>query len=150
MVRAILAGRKTQMRRIVMPQSSKGRIIAEMQSPFEVGDRLLVKEGMHFDYVVRPYYSADNAEFRYKLSGFSPEMMPKWASRITLEITCLWLERIQEISEAEAIKEGFNANKHTPISRFREAWKTLNGAKSWDNNPWVWVYEFRRVEDEKK
>lgn len=76
--------------------------------------------------------------------------MPRCASRITLEIVSVRVERLQEISEADAIAEGVGGDVTiTPcfaVDRYRELWESINGPGSWDANPWVWVVEFKRVE----
>lgn len=91
--------------------------------------------------------------------------MPRWASRITLEITGVRVERLNDISEQDAMEEGIQCTKgiltgnkkywvpdegyecfSTASSAFRELWESINGAGSWQQNPWVWVVEFRRVE----
>lgn len=80
--------------------------------------------------------------------------MPRIYSRILLEITAVRVERLQDISEADCAKEGapFSycgfAPEDAPDWRgwYRELWETINGAGSWDKNPWVWVVEFRRIE----
>ena len=86
--------------------------------------------------------------------------MPRWASRITLEVTGVRVERLLEISEQDAIAEGVQWPKYDdfePVTidgvtsgpariAFKELWSNINGAASWYSNPWVWVVEFRRVE----
>ena len=77
--------------------------------------------------------------------------MPRWASRITLEITGVRVERLQGISEADAIAEGVRNSLHLPGGRFarenfEHLWWTINGDGSWESNPWMWVIEFKRVE----
>lgn len=90
--------------------------------------------------------------------------MPRWASRIVLEITALRVERLQAISTEQALAEGVrrcerhseagswcyvddvNTCSSNPIHSFELIWKSTNGAGSWDANPWVWVIEFRRVQ----
>lgn len=88
--------------------------------------------------------------------------MPRWASRITLEITDVRVQRLQEISREDAIAEG--VQKHTdehgvndytvggnaffsgnPIDCYRNLWNSINGPGSWDANPWVWTITFRRT-----
>ncbi len=85
--------------------------------------------------------------------------MPRWASRITLEITAVRVERLQAISEADAIAEGVEQYKSgyfkaynckegfctTAFVSFMSLWSQINSPGSWDANPWVWVVEFRRV-----
>lgn len=72
--------------------------------------------------------------------------MPRHASRITLEVTAVRVERLQEITEADAQLEGFQQTNTTLArSEFIRLWKQINGVGSWDANPWVWVIEFKRV-----
>lgn len=86
------------------------------------------------------YYDADD-NLRY---GWKPSIhMPRWASRITLEITGVRVERLQDISEADAIAEG--GTKHFNIDWFGPLWASIYGVDSWNANPWVWVIEFRLV-----
>lgn len=77
--------------------------------------------------------------------------MPRWASRITLEITGVRVERLQDISEADARAEGA-AHHNSPAAMltgyrqgYRLLWMSINGPGSWAANPWVWVLEFRRL-----
>lgn len=87
--------------------------------------------------------------------------MPRWASRITLEITGVRVERLQDISEADALAEGVvkgpdhyappvpekvKAFYDTSARRaYRHIWETINGPGSWAVNPWVWVIEFKVI-----
>lgn len=82
--------------------------------------------------------------------------MPRWASRITLEITNIRVERLHDITEADAVAEGcpglLGPNPDfpdewdpSPVEEYRDLWNTINGSGSWDANPWVWVVEFKRV-----
>ncbi|HHK5369863.1 TPA: hypothetical protein ACQT21_001347 [Pseudomonas aeruginosa] len=86
--------------------------------------------------------------------------MPRWACRILLEITAVRVERLQDISEEQALAEGVRGE---PCDHTRQAcadigcwgdtakgafgflWESLNGEGSWAENPWVWVVEFKRV-----
>ena len=82
--------------------------------------------------------------------------MPRWASRITLEITAVRVERLQDISEADAQAEGCPIECMTPTGDdsgssiygpggYMALWNDINGPRSWDANPWVWVVEFKRI-----
>ena len=88
--------------------------------------------------------------------GWRPSSnMPRWASRITLEITDVRVERLQSISEEDAKEEGFDNSQsdaansigwfEKPIRAFRRDWENINGTDGWNSNPWVWVIEFKRV-----
>lgn len=103
--------------------------------------------------------------------------MPRWASRITLEVTGVRVEGLQDITHEQAIAEGVHAidvgsgyqPRYSAINAswadvveqqadayedatmaFRDLWQSINGAGSWDANPWVWVVEFKRLEAEAK
>lgn len=84
--------------------------------------------------------------------------MPRWASRLTLEITAVRAERLQDISEVDAAAEGVEvedygeempdgtgSHDYTCIPNYRRLWESINGLGSWAKNPWVWVMEFRRI-----
>jgi len=91
--------------------------------------------------------------------------LPRWASRITLAVTAVRVERLQAISEADAIAEGIAARCdhgcsslcgcascvgegcQTAAAQYSALWDTINGDRApWASNPWVWVVEFSRVE----
>lgn len=82
--------------------------------------------------------------------------MPRWASRITLQITGMRVERLQDISAADALAEGVIVHPdhhgkptgriYGPVQAYSDLWDQINGAGSWDANPWVWVIEFSRIE----
>lgn len=103
-----------------------------------------------------------------KASSWRPSIfMPRWASRITLEVTGVRVERLQAITDEDAKAEGCNgfdpepaaeggtiyyrpgiSGAPDPRAHFRVLWESINGAESWAANPWVWVVEFRRPMDE--
>ncbi|MGE4243663.1 hypothetical protein [Ramlibacter sp.] len=72
--------------------------------------------------------------------------MPRWASRILLEITEVRVERLRDISEEDARAEGMSASvANSPRVWYMALWSSINGPDSWDANPWVWVVAFRRI-----
>lgn len=76
--------------------------------------------------------------------------MPRWASRITLEVVSVRVERLQDISDEDAIAEGIYPTSTglypgSAKAEYRKLWEQINGAGSWDVNPWVWVISFRRL-----
>lgn len=86
--------------------------------------------------------------------------MPRWASRIDLEITGVRFERLQDINEADAFHEGAERPECGPFELhgvpvhpmtgsyqegFKKLWQSINGPDSWAANPWVWVIEFQRI-----
>lgn len=133
------------------------------------GDRLWVKEthGYITSAGVRTVYRADG-EPRDRFSGDAIEGM-KWRpsifmrradSRITLEVTGVRVERLQDISEEDASSEGvempsngywldYRKNNGIPQltakDSFWSLWCSINGDESWVANPWVWVIEFKRI-----
>ncbi len=108
-------------------------------------------------------YAADGlAPYETEQPAWRPSIhMPRWASRITLEVTGVRVERLQDISEADAIAEGVQCDStieyrsaktedgkllHShAVDQYRALWESINGPGSWDLNPWVWVIEFRRL-----
>lgn len=191
MVRAVLDGRKTQTRRAVkFPirdkdigcELSGNELAGEVSagnyrnSPFgAVGDRLWVRETWaryNIDQNSHDMaYRATTPDDWPKEGRWRPSIhMPRWASRITLEITDVRVERLNSISENDARAEGAGsavwfAGKGVPeeqwtslgehgayrashINSFATLWESIYGADSWQANPWVWVIEFKRVEVE--
>lgn len=130
---------------------------------------------------LRTYYSADRGIYdvmvdddtgcvidlvRHRSHGEAPRWqpsihMPRWASRISLKITDVRVERLQDISEADARAEGcpfgHAGNQYDPPAAdpwqgygrasFSLLWEKINGAGSWDANPWVWVVSFKRIDE---
>ncbi|ELD7793815.1 hypothetical protein QJE12_003512 [Salmonella enterica] len=78
--------------------------------------------------------------------------MPRWASRILLEITDVRVERLRDLSEEDAKSEGITPPAGGVLLgweyriNFRDLWMDIYGTDSWEANPWVWVIEFKRVE----
>lgn len=199
MVRAILAGTKTQTRRILKPAPEKTptgfwhvpwqtgggvlldpgatdeRIAATARDGvrIEVHDRLWVREAMNL--AADPVcYVADGVPVetdgfeqdlwmdRYKRDIVPPIHMPRWASRITLEVTGVRVERLQDISEADAIAEGVERSApeidpdlfrdyvrggdcDTARLSYETLWTSINGPGSWAENPFVVAYTFERI-----
>ncbi|MBA4707553.1 hypothetical protein [Aquitalea aquatica] len=143
----------------------------------EPGDQIWVRETWDFlpsgtsECMIR--YFADNAmEQRTTPSNFNPFIygnekkrpsihMPRWASRILLEIVSVRVERLQDISEADSLAEGvlpepcdhsrrsceeIGCYGDTAKAAYRGLWEQINGPSSWHSNPWVWVVEFKRIE----
>jgi len=127
------------------------------------GDTLWVKESIQRDEALgqASSFAADctptkATEWAWKRKALPGMFMPKVLSRITLEVTGVRVERVQDISEADAVAEGVHAvevptcvvqNGYTIPARaaYETLWCDINGAQSWADNPWVWVVEFRRV-----
>ena len=205
MVRAILAGRKTQTRRVMKVQPYPDSIVTvehyhqtvidrhgDMQPGPEVfgahwddgeygarcpygapGDLLWVRETwrVHKSYDVlnaARVYGAMGGDVAYCVDylatprnedfwgrGRPSIHMPRWASRITLRITDVRVERLQAISEDDARAEGcpyppewagrFMDRDETAKTWFKSIWNTINGPGAWDANPWVWAISFERV-----
>jgi hypothetical protein len=155
MVRAERAGLKTQTRRVVkMPHglwetSPSGELVPiPVRCPYgQPGDLLWVREAWTthkcFDHIPPRdlktrsiHYVADGqVETGKYRQGFH---MPRWASRILLEVTEVRIEKLGEISEADAIAEGVSG-----VAEYRDLWASIN--KSWEPSTWVWVIQFRRV-----
>ncbi len=194
MVRALLEGRKTHTRRIIKSRHESGLFrvgkkndgtVSEITSldwderpkddctndihpKYKVGDVLWVREtwlqvpltafGKLFIY---------RSDFDRTVSGWKPSIhMPRRAARIFLEVTGVRVERLQDISEEDAIREGVRLRiggvppyesryqspdspnlHHRAKAAFREIWSGLHIKENgWSDNPWVWVYEFKQVE----
>ncbi|WP_371333654.1 morphogenetic protein [Klebsiella quasipneumoniae] len=140
------------------------------------GDRIWVREtfqGPLFDFDLMDSYCKDPTPFEkpefcvYKADGVpAPEFydaddelhccwrpsihMPRWASRILLEITGVRVERLKSISDGDAIREGCSTadmkSGDCVADVFARLWASIYGSDSWNANPWVWVIEFKRDE----
>jgi hypothetical protein len=185
MVKAILNGTKTQTRRIVKHEFVSNRteqiIICEDESWLQldngggnnigycpygtVGDTLWCRE-THRVLAGNCHYRASLPEgsLDCHFKPWKPSIfMRREHSRITLEITKVRIERLQNISEADAIEEGIKVNAQGELAsatlqllkgeqwpaavlQYAYLWNSINGPDAWDANPFVWVIEFRRVE----
>ncbi|MEB8380657.1 MULTISPECIES: hypothetical protein [Acinetobacter] len=74
--------------------------------------------------------------------------MPRWACRLILEITNIRIERLNDISEADCVKEGIGSAllRDCKKPKFMQLWESINGNGSWNKNPWVWVVEFKIIQ----
>lgn len=168
MVKAILDGSKTQTRRVIKPQpiwigdpsvqfktqdcNPKGIIKCPYGQP---GDRLWVREKFSYptgySYVGGIWYWADGQPDKGDWIKPKPSIhMPRWASRITLEVVSVRVERLQDISESDSRAEGvrYSEEEIRPYTcAFVDLWDSINAklGYGWDVNPWVWVVEFKRV-----
>lgn len=145
-----------------------------MACPFgDVGDRLWVRESF-FDHGPLPgddngEYTPKDARIEYRAtpwdrdnpefagSGWKPSIfMPRWASRLALEITEERAEQVQQISEADAVAEGVDSVSMAEVPRqatmtrradYKQLWDTINAKRgySWESNPWVFVIEFKKL-----
>lgn len=181
-VRAILSGAKTQTRRVVkhdvddelFSNDSRYRLWHASECPYQPTQQLWVREGHRIeagDYEegwARVRYKSDEKHKNVKpaqwpidvsLQWRSPIHMPRWASRITLEVTGVRVERLQEITDEDAKAEGVDGcrdmrfavafgNIHSTGHRlnFIDHWDKINVKKHpYSGNPWVWVITFKRL-----
>lgn len=179
MVRAILDGSKTQTRRVCKGQRelSNNHDFQLDRCPYgKSGDRLWVRET--WSKSKQPYlsghifYRADGEtngkqfalSYVERESKWRPSIhMPRWESRILLEVTNVRVERLQDISEEDARLEGITCGgclncggnescscedpKPDARDSFIWLWESINGQGSWIYNPWVWVIEFKVIEN---
>jgi hypothetical protein len=197
MVKAILEDRKTQTRRVITPAPShQPRLFSNAANCWFVGDdeqikcpygirgaQLWVREtwsGSNIERAARnPLHPMDALAFladyekRPEGSKWRPSIfMPRWASRILLEIEDVRVESLNSISEKDAIAEGLEVVKgnrasywkcydpqarnnlnqriigyNSPIESYRTLWNSINAKRgfSWATNNWVWVVQFRRL-----
>ncbi|AOV00397.1 hypothetical protein [Delftia tsuruhatensis] len=211
MVLALLAGTKTQTRRVAKEFAGRDdlekilrRFPNQNGCPYgQPGDRLWVREAFRFpasldhlspsvcgDKALDAGYRTPWAPTQFEADGSRtgewrgfdtpPEKtrpgklrpgihMPRWASRISLEITALRAERLQDISDADARAEGIEGMAGdpecgyrnyldqsgkdwtlSPRESFQSLWESINGPASWAKNPWVWVVEFERAQAQQK
>jgi hypothetical protein len=164
MIRALLEGRKTQTRRFLKPQPipalcwdvPEGKYPSPggwSRIPYTPGDRLWVREGWANDegvgvqYRAGPHIADDAVGVRWR----SPIHMPRKASRLTLTVKWVQIQRLQDISETDAIAEGVDAVTIDGVPRqaamlrradFAAIWNIIYGPATWDANPWVCAVTF--------
>jgi len=170
MIRAILEGRKTQTRRIAkefneMPNLDG--ILKRYPNPKgcrygKPGDRLWVRETWAVQHEYDSFAPSEigaSARWHYAatedLGGLRKRpsiFLPRRGSRITLEITNVRVQRLQDISEEDAQAEGAVGaldqsvgNNWCASQAFAALWESINGPDSWDANPWVWAVTFRKL-----
>lgn len=135
------------------------------------GDILWVRETWQYSddlsepFLYRQKYEDEHLPEYHNDMKWKPSIfMPKEACRIFLKIRSIRVERLQDITREDAIKEGlykewddtayWYKNYYNtlpsmfknPIASFVTLWKTINGVNSWNNNPWVWVITFERID----
>ena len=172
MMRAYLADLKTQTRRMIKPQPDedglvklKGELVwhdtssREYRPPIQPSEFIWWREGLYRfcspatnDH---PCYSADGAGvlvpgkigvralWPWKGKRLSSRFMPKWACRAVAEVEEVRAERVQNISEEDAIAEGFAS-----VQEFADYWNKLHGRRAWERNDWIWIYRFRPLKGE--
>jgi hypothetical protein len=205
MVRALLAGTKTQTRRVVVNRNARYSELVmvddgtgwwpyatddcesqicydgnerPMASPYGVpGDRLWVREAWRIagdsDGDTLDMFDRDDVQYRADddqsyIDRYRPSIhLPRRFSRITLEVTGVRVERLHDISDADAIAEGVAElplqvgmpgpwwtadasagvalHGRTPKRAYAKLWESINGPGSWDANPWLWVINFKRL-----
>ena len=193
MVKAILAGKKTQTRRVIKapfpflngyytnwsddadvwyPTTPSGKIglAKPIWCPYgKIGDHLWVRETFsRVDKGNFTIFKADGLtaeEYGYDKITWKPSIfMPRRASRITLEVTDIRVERVQDISQEDIESEGIQfvdgylselcvlrdcvaGIRSTRIKFYKNLWDKINGKRGfgWDVNPWVWVVSFKRI-----
>ena len=171
MVQAIIAGHKTETRRIIKPQPGDDGLWNDSDFPRSLESKLVgwngctengeskefkCRYGQTGDILwVRESFAVVSGKFVYKADM---EDIPKWqdiswkpsihiprrAARILLEVIDVKVERLQQIDANGAICEGLPWEGS--LLNFIFLWGKINGPQSWDLNPWVWVIKFRRVQ----
>ncbi len=158
---------------------AEGTFAVPMRCPYgAVGGRLWVKEAIaRFEwmdggetsvgYVATPGVMHEDAEWVWKRAQLPGMFMPRGLSRITLEVTDVRVERLQDISLEDMAAEGIRESDYAatagtmttstgtetrddwitePVrAPYQRLWERINGAGSWDANPWVWAISFRRI-----
>lgn len=143
----------------ITPESN--RCTVDFKAPnYAPGDRLWVREAISYDRldvdrdgILPPWYWADGNPDAGDWTRPKPSIhMPRWASRLTLHVTDVRVQRLQEISEADARAEGCPCQGDDDlcgmeaVGWFRDLWDSLNAERApWSSNPWVVAVTFRPV-----
>lgn len=193
MVRAIVDGRKTQTRRLVkakhlpfienlldglldgkwnqrpLPYGKQGDLIYVRET---FGEWPAADSDRREDSII---YRATDDDWECRMFNWRPSIhMPRWASRLTLKIKSIRIERLQDISEEDAKAEGVSPNcvlkdhsecgdhhgeyiryanpmdwdcgpAYSATESFQTLWEAINGLGSWNENPWLWVIEYEPI-----
>ena len=166
MVCALLAGRKTQTRSVLRKQDWPAAIVALYPSqkadvPYATGDRLWVREALKLDESDHLIFAADGANvptgdipvgFSVNRRSAPGMFMPRWASRLTLVVTDVRVQRVQDIAKADVVAEGITGRDGSPLDDvhagwhepFAHLWDSINAKRGygWDANPWVVAITF--------
>lgn len=134
------------------PPKWEGRLWVRETFSFTQGDYPYCRKPSVAPHDSKVWYRASNDRPTWAETKWHPSIfMPRWASRLTLEVTDVHVERLRDISEADAFREGVKREDtilpHC-VAKFRDLWESINGKGSWDQDPWVWVVSFERVEGE--
>lgn len=160
MVRAILEGHKTQTRRVIKPQPQEPTASFPLCPYGQPGCLLWIRETWaHIQGKI--IYRCNAAPEKHKGPWLPSIFMPRRASRITLRITDVRPEKLQQISEQDAQSEGcfgylchenpalgLVSDGELPTEEYQRLWDSLNAKRgfAWDTNPWVWVICFEKAE----
>jgi len=169
MVRVIMSGRKTQTRRIVkgwrpdwgnawIVRDSKNAMAVKfdnregiLKCPYDIGDILWVRETfapklLHEEPPGEYYwYKADYENDMMASVKWKPAIfMPREACRVRLKVIFIGTERVQNISNYDAISEGIMMMDN-PLGAYQKLWQKINGKRNWEENPLVWVVKFERI-----
>lgn len=133
---------------------------SHFKQPISVGDEMWVRETWATSPALdhcKPSLLQEGVPVEYKAGGSSlvqydklyvrgkwrPSIfMPKHICRLRLKVTKVGIERLQHISSYDAVREGIT-DPSNPVESFKALWYSINGKESWDENPWVWVYDFK-------
>jgi len=130
--------------KVNMHSLSNNRPLFE-QITYRAGKRVLASKDAPSDFDMENWPVSWVDDYKPTDGKWRPSIhMPRWASRITLEIISVRVERLRDISMQDVLAEGcmLSTSKTEPLD-YQNLWESINGSGSWDANPWVWVVEFR-------